>query len=205
MTTDISAEEKIKEAARKLFTQKGYAAVKTRDIATEAGINLALLNYYFRSKEKLFEMIMVENIQNFIKGIFGILNKEDTSIETKFEELTSTYIDMLAEQPNLPSFIFNVVREKPDLLLEKLEANSIITNSYFLKQFKAAMEKGEINSSISPIHLLLNFVGLTVFPFIGKPIIQARSGLDQKQFLALMEERKKLIPMWIKTMLKPTN
>ena len=61
-TESLSTEEKIKAAASKLFTQKGFAAVKTRDIVQEAGINLALLNYYFRSKEQLFEIIMKENM-----------------------------------------------------------------------------------------------------------------------------------------------
>src|ERR1700748_2737311 len=68
-TEEISTEEKIKAAAKKLFTQKGFAATRTRDIAEEAGINLALLNYYFRSKEKLFELIMMENFRQFLQGI----------------------------------------------------------------------------------------------------------------------------------------
>ena len=63
LVKDISTEEKIRAAARKIFTQKGFAATRTRDIAEEAGINLALLNYYFRSKEKLFEQIMIEKVQ----------------------------------------------------------------------------------------------------------------------------------------------
>ena len=68
LKTDLSTEEKIKAAARKVFTQKGYSATRTRDIAEEAGLNLALLNYYFRSKEKLFELIMAEKMQQF----FGV-------------------------------------------------------------------------------------------------------------------------------------
>lgn len=58
--TDLSTEQKIIEAARKVFTRKGYSATRTRDIAEEAGLNLALLNYYFRSKQKLFELVMAE-------------------------------------------------------------------------------------------------------------------------------------------------
>jgi len=57
---DESTEEKIKEAARIVFTQKGYASAKVRDIAKEADINLSLVNYYFRSKEKLFQLCMAE-------------------------------------------------------------------------------------------------------------------------------------------------
>ncbi|MBS1688702.1 MAG: TetR/AcrR family transcriptional regulator, partial [Bacteroidetes bacterium] len=82
-----STEEKIKEAARKVFLQKGYAATRTRDIAEEAGYNLALLNYYFRSKEKLFDIIMVETMQNFLHSVKEILRDEQTSLQEKLELL----------------------------------------------------------------------------------------------------------------------
>ena len=63
---DLSTEEKIKNSARAVFHRKGFAAARTRDIAQEAGINLALLNYYFRSKEKLFNIVMLEAFQSFL-------------------------------------------------------------------------------------------------------------------------------------------
>src|SRR3982751_3793794 len=107
---DASTEEKIKEAARKIFTQKGYAATRTRDIAEEAGLNLALLNYYFRSKEKLFDIIMLEKLQEFMTGIRALLSTETTSIEEKLTAIVSDYIDMLTKQPDLPLFIFTELR-----------------------------------------------------------------------------------------------
>ncbi|MGN6539204.1 MAG: TetR/AcrR family transcriptional regulator, partial [Ginsengibacter sp.] len=80
---DTSTEEKIKEAARKVFMEKGFAATRTRDIAEESGINLALLNYYFRSKEKLFHEVMSEKIQQFFGVLFPIINDSSTKLETK--------------------------------------------------------------------------------------------------------------------------
>src|ERR1700681_3003787 len=94
-TPDQSTEEKIKEAARKLFTQKGFAATRTRDIAEEAGINLALLNYYFRSKQKLYDIIMIENFRQFIQGISMNVFDEKTSIQEKIEKIAIAYIDFL--------------------------------------------------------------------------------------------------------------
>ena len=73
LVVDPSTEEKIKNAARIIFHQKGYAGTKTRDIAEEAGINLALLNYYFRSKEKLFGIIMVESLQSFRLSMMDVI------------------------------------------------------------------------------------------------------------------------------------
>ena len=107
---DVSTEEKIKQAARKLFTEKGFDAVKTRDIATEAGINLALLNYYFRSKEKLFDIIMVENFERFVQQLIPILGNESLSLDEILVQVTSSYIDMLKDNPDLPFFIMNEMR-----------------------------------------------------------------------------------------------
>ena len=74
MTEKISTEEKILRAAETLFLRKGFAETKTRDIADKAGINLALLNYYYRSKEKLFNRIMLETIRVFMHTVWKIFD-----------------------------------------------------------------------------------------------------------------------------------
>src|SRR6186997_2175697 len=102
-----STEEQIKDAARRVFTQKGYAATRTRDIAEESGCNLALINYYFRSKQKLFDIIMLEHIQSFVVSIMPILNDRHTTLKEKVAALVSHYIDMLKESPDLPIFILS--------------------------------------------------------------------------------------------------
>src|SRR5438128_2529777 len=92
---DASTEEKLKEAARIVFTRKGYAATKVRDIAAEANINLALVNYYFRSKEKLFQLIMDETIEKLFEKIQKIINNESSTIIQKVEEVADHYISLL--------------------------------------------------------------------------------------------------------------
>src|ERR1700733_6700263 len=107
---ESSTEEKIKEAAKKLFTRKGFAATRTRDIAEEAGINLALLNYYFRSKQKLFDIIMLENFRQFIQGITVKVYDETASMEEKIGQIATAYIDFLTQHPDLPLFVLNELR-----------------------------------------------------------------------------------------------
>jgi AcrR family transcriptional regulator len=196
---DSSTEEKIKEAARKVFTRKGYAAARTRDIAEEAGINLALLNYYFRSKEKLFDIIMLENLQHFIKGVKEILIDERTSLREKTELIASNYIDMLLEHPDLPSFILSELRANPDKLVVNMGIKDFLLQSYFAKQLGEALKANKKN--INPLHFFMNIIGLVVFPFVGSPVFRNLGGLGQEQFSAMMQERKKLIPKWIEAML----
>src|SRR6187549_1693867 len=133
---DQSTEQRIRTAASVVFTKKGYAATRTRDIAEASGINLALLNYYFRSKEKLFNLIMMETFSGFIKSIVVIFNDETTSLENKVETIASAYIDLLTLEPQIPLFIMSEIRSHPDQLVKTLNAKNIIMNSAFAKQYQ---------------------------------------------------------------------
>ena len=154
---DQTTEEKIKIAARKLFTRKGFAAVKTRDIAEEAGINLALLNYYFRSKEKLFKLIMEESFLQFVKGIAEQFNDENTNIDEKIEKLVESYIDLFSQYPDLPLFILSELREHPDAFSSRLDAVTGISQSVFVKQIREAMKNG-VYPEMHTFHFLANMM-----------------------------------------------
>ncbi len=195
-SADPSTEEKIKEAARKVFTRKGYAATRTRDIAEEAGINLALLNYYFRSKQKLFEQIMLEKVQQLFGLIAPVLNDPSTSLESKVEVFVALYIDMISEHPDLPLFVLSEIRNHPDHFAETFHVGQLLTHSSFVQQLK------EQRPDIHPLHFLMNTMSMTLFPFIAMPVFKAIGAADESQFKAMMQERKSLIPIWIKAMLK---
>jgi AcrR family transcriptional regulator len=197
---EASAEEKIKEAARKLFTQKGFAATRTRDIAEEAGINLALLNYYFRSKQKLFDLIMLENFRQFIQGISIKVFDEAATIGEKIGQIATAYIDFLTLHPDLPLFVLNELRTNRAKIAEQINEEVSPLRSHLLKQLQAAGKAGTI-PYIDPFHFIANLIGLTVFPFIGKPILQRVTGANDEKFNAMMQERKKLVPIWLKAML----
>jgi len=192
---DLSTEEKIKDAARKVFTQKGYAATRTRDIAEEAGINLALLNYYFRSKEKLFEIIIMEKMQILLGKIGPILMNEKTSIEEKVDRVAEHYIDTLMANPDIPLFVLGEIKSNPDKFANLVKTKTTITDSAFFKQL---MER---RPDIDPLHFIFNMLGLVIFPFIGKPLIQLITGLGPNKAVELMNERKKLIKTWFVAML----
>src|SRR5690349_20878884 len=180
---DSSTEEKIEEAARKVFTKKGYAAARTRDIAEEAGINLALLNYYFRSKEKLFDLVMLENLQHFLLGLKGVLHDEKSSITEKVAKVASEYIDMLKSNPDLPLFVLTEIRANPAKLANSMGIKSLLLESVFFKQLMAAT-KGKIH----PLHLLMNVMGMTVFPFVAAPLLQNVGNMNTEDFHQLMNE-----------------
>ena len=196
----MNSEERIKAAARKVFHQKGYAGTRTRDIAEEAGINHAMVNYYFRSKEKLFQIVMIETMTYFFQGISAILNEETTSLEQKIEQVVAKYIDLLLEEPELPTFMFNEVRTNPEPFIENSPIYKALQNSVLARQYAEAVASGEI-SEPNLLQMVLNVISLVIFPFIAQPILIALNKMDNDQYKALILERKKLIPQWIKAML----
>lgn len=195
--SDSTTEEKIKTAARKVFTKKGYSAARTRDIAEEAGINLALLNYYFRSKEKLFDIVMMENLQTFLLGLKGVLHNEKSSLIEKVSMIAEEYINMLKANPDLPLFVLTEIRTNPAKLADTMKIKTLLLESIFFKQLMEATE-----GKIHPMHLLINIMGLTVFPFVASPLLQNVGSMKQSDFDNLMEERKKMIPLWFDSIIK---
>lgn len=191
-----STEEKIKEAARKVFLKKGYAATRTRDIAEEAGINLALLNYYFRSKEKLFSHVMMEKMQQFFGVLFSVINDPSTKLEIKIDLIVSNYIDTLLENPDLPLFVLSEIKADPGHLGNILPVEKITQKVSFIKQLQ------ERRPDINPAHFLMNILGMTVFPFIARPAFGAIGVLNKNDFQTIIEERRKLVPIWVKAALK---
>ena len=192
-------EIKIKTAAKSLFLRKGYSATTTRDISKESDINLALLNYYFTSKKKLFEIIMLETFYDFISKMVEVYNDEKSTLEEKLKLTSSKYIDMIIAEPHLPTFVVNELKNNPSSILKILKGQ--IMESKLVDQYNDGVKKG-IYKRIDPIHFVTNILSLIVFPFISSPIIIKMKKFNRKEFNDMMHERKKLIPQWILQMIK---
>ena len=194
-TTELSTGDKILLAASNVFTEKGFSGTRTRDIAEEAGINLALLNYYFRTKEKLFEQVMKVKIVLLFGQIIPIVTNEKTSLDEKIDQASVKYFDILTKNPNLPIFVLSEIQKKTSDIKSILPFEKVLNNSFLMKQIK------ERKPDINPFHFLFNFLSMTVFPFLGKPILQSFDLMTDKEFQQFVEERKTMVPMWIKSML----
>lgn len=199
--SNLPSEDKIKEAARTVFYKKGFAATRTRDIAEEANINLGLINYYFRSKSKLFEIIMIETLSSFISNIRIVLNNDETSLDQKVQEVARRYIDLILKEPEIPTFLVTEIRNNARELLDKLPVVQTINGSIYFKQYQNALDRGEVTEP-NPLHFLMNVIGLIIFPFIAKPMLMEIGNLKTSDFRQMMEERKELIPIWIEAMMK---
>ncbi len=193
---DKTAEEKILLAAKKVFTTHGMAGARMQDIADEAGINKALLHYYFKDKEKLFEVIFMEEAQKFFPKINSIFESALPLFE-KIERFCDEYITEMMRHPYLAWFIMNELNRDPEKFLNSSWAKANLPNPIRLvEQMEREIKKGTIRR-IQPVHLLMHLLSMTVFPFIAKPMMQKALQMDDAHFKKIMEERRKEIPRFI--------
>ncbi len=193
---DLSTEEKIKHAAATVFQKKGFAATRTRDIAEEAGLNLALINYYFRSKQNLFNIIMEEKMRTFFKSMLPLLLADKLSFHEKVKLISKNYIALLLENPDLPVFVMNVIHSNPKHFARITEGVEMVQHSPLVGAIR------KINPKAKFEQFFMNIMALCVFPFVMRPAITEISDTINKDFEKLMNERIELIPKWIEAMLK---
>lgn len=149
-TKEKPTEELILDAAMKVFTRKGFAAARMEEIAKEAGINRALLHYYHRDKQTMFNRIFESRFKEFFKGLFVIFESDNISLFEKIKRMVDHEISTLIKHPDLARFIITEIAQSPDLLIEygkKLGVNPRM----FIEAFEKQVVKEEGEGVIKPI------------------------------------------------------
>jgi len=190
-----NTEEKILEAAKHVFVAKGMEGARMQEIADEAGINKALLHYYFRSKERLFEAIFSEIIKFAFPKITKII-ASDEPIASKIEQVVDAYISLLIKHPFIPGFIIKELNRDPSGLF-KLIIKFDLNHQVIVDQIELAMDRGEI-IRMDPRHLALNIISMCVFPFAARPMLNFLLFKDDPEALnAFYAERADVIKKFV--------
>lgn len=199
VTEKTSTEQKILRAAEQVFMRAGYDGSRMQEIADIAGINKAMLHYYFRSKDLLFERIFEEKFSLFFPKVQEMVNNT-VSFKEKVCKYAELHIKLLSENPYLPLFIINTVH-KNNSFLQKLPVEIIVrfVESYYLDL--SAEKVREIN----PMQFLMSVMGMCVFPFLAKPIFCKAAQLSDKDFELLMQNRIQEVQSYITIILEPPN
>lgn len=179
-----NTEEKILNAAKTVFIHKGMDGARMQEIADEAGINKALLHYYFRSKQKLFEAICTNLFQQIFPNVFNLISSQKP-IEDKLTAFIEQYLDILLKNPFLPAFIINEINRDPEFI-EFIFKSLGVKPELLFAMFEKEMDAGTI-IRMNPRDLLLNILSLCLFPFAAKPLMQLmmfeNNNVAYKQFL----------------------
>lgn len=175
-----STEEKILEAAKTVFIAKGMDGARMQEIADEAGINKALLHYYFRSKERLFEAIFSQIVKFAFPEITRIIASDEPVI-SKIEQVIDAYLGLLLKHPFIPGFIMKELSRDPSGLFKMITKFGFNPQVIF-GQIQKAMDNGEIKQ-MDPRHLIVNIISMCVFPFAARPILNHLIFREDKEAL----------------------
>lgn len=192
---DSSTETTILEAAKRVFQRKGMDGSRMQEIADEAGINKALLHYYYRSKQLLFEAVFRSAFMVMAPQLNKIFN-DDSSIFEKIKNFSENYISFVIQQPYLPNFIIQEVNRNPDFIKRLFEERHFPDLEKFTKQINDAVSQGAIKP-IKAEQLFLNIISLNLFPFLAAPLLKEFINTDDKTYQQLMEERKTFVAEFI--------
>lgn len=186
---DKLTEERIFEAATDVFVDKGMDGARMQDIASHAGINKALLHYYYRTKEQLFNAVF-EMIARKMLKIFAPVFDENLSLEAKIRFFFKEHIALLQENPKLPGFILNEIRRNPariKKLLRNIHFENLWENLY--NQHKTELEKYNITKDTIP-QIMVSIAAMSVFPFAARGLIEGILEKVDVDFDKFIEERK---------------
>ncbi|MFC2110009.1 TetR/AcrR family transcriptional regulator [Bacteroidota bacterium] len=187
-TKDDNTEKQILEAAKNIFQTKGMDGARMQEIADKAGINKAMLHYYYRSKQLLFEAVFKNAFALLAPQLNAVLN-DDSSIENKIKNFTFNYITFIIKHPYLPNFIIQELNRNQDFILKMKNSNGFPNIEKFTKQVDLEVEQGIIKP-ISAEQLFINILALNIFPFVAKPLIKAFTNVDNEAYSQLIEARK---------------
>ena len=192
---NISTEEHILNVAREVFTENGYVGTSMQMIADTAGINKSLLHYYYRSKDKLFHVIFAKVFSLFIPHL-GVIFMSDMSFEKKINAFADRYIDVFIEHPLIPIFVMQELSKNPDKLANLIREAGI-NPEIMIGKIRQTLEKENVVMD-DPRHFMVNLLGLCIFPFAARPLIQRMIfNNDEDAYNNFLQERKREVPQII--------
>jgi TetR/AcrR family transcriptional regulator len=176
-------EKRILDSARKLFQLSGYRETTMRQIASDAGINMAMLHYYFRSKENLFLIIFNDTFRYTYIDLLKIIANENMDLFTKIRVLVKEYDHFFEKNPHIPNFLIYELIRNPEKIAKKIQKNWEIRNAFqvFNSQVDHEAQKGTIKS-IPASFLLIYTISICLIPSLVNPLLIQLSENDKNAF-----------------------
>lgn len=191
MVAEAQTEALIKQTAKKVFFQKGLVKATTQLIADEAGVNRALIHYYFRSRDQLFETVLHEAV-NETRGKIDAVFSSDEPFKTKISKYLDVFIERNTEFPYIQNFITAHIMRNPERNKEFLTHKRNHLKQHIEQPLKEEIKKGTI-PNIDPEHFIVNLMSMCSYPFVARPFIQTIFSYDDKTYKKFLKERKGVI------------
>ena len=192
---NLTAEENILSAARRVFSRAGYEGARMQEIADEAGVNKALLHYYFRSKSQLFDAIFSDAFKSF----WPVLEPKFVDGITSMKEIiwlaVNGYMDILLKMPYLPTLIVGELNRSPEKVGNLFQMAGV-RPEIIVAAIRNGVESGEVYP-IEPRDLILNVLGMLISPFLSEPLLASMFFSSPVEFDEFLERRRKTLYQFI--------
>jgi TetR/AcrR family transcriptional regulator len=199
---DRETRERILAAAHTVFLRKGTASSRTQEVADEAGVNKALVHYYFGTKAALADAIFEREMGALTPLIFGILADENRSLEQKVRDIVRVQIEFHSARPYLAGYMISEMHAEPERVAAMVAKRGSPPRDVLRRQIREGVKAGTMRP-ISAEQFIVNLMGLLIFPFALRPGLSVLLNLDPTSWAAFIEERKRLLPDLILAGLRP--
>ncbi len=206
---DPATEERILDAAHRVFMTRGTAGARMQEIAREAGVNHALLHYYFRSKERLAEAVFRRAASEFFPALLATLGS-DLPLEEKVARVVAFETDQLRRRPYLPGYLISELTHHPEraeqLVALATGGPTAELRERVLRVLDVQIAERVAAGAMRPIaagQFVVSLIALCVFPFAARPMVQAVLGLDAAGFDGFVAARRDELPTFILAGLRP--
>lgn len=191
MSEQAHTEKLIKETARIVFFQRGLLKATTQEIADEAGVNRALIHYYFRSREQLLDTLLEEAMMEKKEKMKAIFSSND-SLQVKIRQYIDMIIDRGINYPYLENFMISEMAVRPDKMKEYCNKDRVRAFDLIKDQLEAEISKGKI-APITPQNFMINLTSMCNYPFLAKSILQTVHGMTDAAYKKFLLDRKEVI------------
>ena len=206
---DSDTEQRILDAAHAVFMRRGTAGARMQEIADEAGVNKALLHYYFRSKNRLAEAVFQRVAVRLLPPIIAVLGS-DAEIEEKVTRVVAIELEQLSLSPFAPAYVISELNQHPDRVRQFIKAMTGVeidgviphVRAKLDKQLRARARAGTLRP-ISSEQFVVNLLALCLFPFAARPMMAVALQLDERGFKRFIEQRKTELPAFFLNALRP--
>ncbi len=180
MKKDLSTEQKIKEAAKEVFMTKGFAGCSSREIAKAAGMNVALLNYYFRSKGQLFEMIFITAMEDFMNSMVEVFSTEQP-LEMKMRIFIEKEYEFLSKHPDLPAFVLNEINREDGCSMHQSAIFDKVLQTGIFEECRIAQLNGQMRK-LDLINIMLLIMSNCQYPFMAKNLMKNLHNMSNEDY-----------------------
>lgn len=192
MPIEKETEQKIFDAAQRVFQQNGFDGARMQEIADEAGINKSMLHYYYRSKDNLFMEVFRAGINTILPQLVGILASA-IPLDQKVRRIVDFYHDTFLKNPQLPSFVIYEMNQHPYRFKKFISSLDIHLPEEFIDQIEEGVSSGKLRP-ITPDQFLINVISMCMMPVLARQMVQTIFHLTDEEYFEFLNERRSLIP-----------